>query len=197
MKPIRLLFAMFAAALLIQGCAGQKEPASQAVASIEASLDGVRVDASKYAADQLQEVDASVASLKESLGKGDYKAVLANAPTISGQVAALKDSVAAKKSEAEAAMAAATQEWESLSADVPQMIAAMQSRVDVLAQAKKLPKNLSADAFKAAQEGLSTVKTAWADATASFGSGNAVAAVSKAREAKQKAAEVMQSLGMG
>ncbi|MET0985053.1 MAG: hypothetical protein ABW034_06560 [Steroidobacteraceae bacterium] len=197
MNKIRLLCAICIAALFIGGCAGQKEPASQAVAAIESSLDAIRADASKYASDQLQHTDAQLAVLKESLAKGDYKAVQANAPGLASQVAELGQTVSTKKSEIQTAMADARKEWESLSADVPQMIAAVQSRVDVLGQARKLPKNLSADTFKAAQDGLNMAKSTWAEATASFGSGNAVDAVSKARTAKEKASEAMQTLGMG
>jgi hypothetical protein len=192
---VLLAIAIVAAAL--GGCANQKEPATQAVASITASLEAVREDASKYASEQLAQAEASLASLKASLDKGDYKAVLANAPALTNQVASLAQATAATKSEAEAAAAAATQEWQALSTDVPQMISAVQSRVDILGKSKKLPKSLSADAFKAAQDSLSSMKTQWADAAATFSAGNAVDAVNRARAVKQQGTEVMQALGMG
>jgi hypothetical protein len=122
---------------------------------------------------------------------------MAKAPALTSQVASLSQTVSTKKTEVEAAVAAASKEWQSLSADVPQMIAAVQSRVDVLSQSRRLPRNLSADTFKAAQDGLDTMKSTWAEATSSYGAGDPLAAVSKARAAKEKATEVMQSLGMG
>jgi hypothetical protein len=197
MNRTRVLLAIVIVAAALGGCANQKEPATQAVASITASLDAVRADASKYASEQLTQAEASLASLKASLDKGDYKAVLANAPALTSQIASLEQATAAKKSEAEAAAAAATQEWQGLSADVPQMIAAVQSRVDILSQSKKLPKNLSADALKSAQDGLSSMKSSWAEATSAFSAGNATAAVNKARAVKEQGAKVMQTLGMG
>ena len=196
MNAIRNMFAILIAATLIGGCANQKEPATQAVETIAASLETVRADAAKYASDQLQQAEGSLATLQDSLGKDDYKAVLASAPALSTQVAALTQTVKDKKAAADAAMAAATQEWQALSVDVPQMVSALQSRVDILGQAKKLPKTLSADTFKAAQSGLDTLKSTWAEATAAFDAGDPVNAVSKAQAAKQKATEVMQSLGM-
>ena len=197
MNRTRVLLAIVIVAAALGGCANQKEPATQAVASIAASLEAVREDASKYASEQLAQAEASLASLKASLDKGDYKAVLANAPALTNQVASLAQTTAATKSEAEAAAAAATQEWQALSTDVPQMISAVQSRVDILSKSKRLPKNLSADAFKSAQDGLSSMKTSWAEAAAAFSAGNAVDAVNKARAVKQQGTEVMQALGMG
>lgn len=197
MNRTRVLLAIVIVAAALGGCANQKEPATAAVASIAASLEAVRGDASKYASEQLAQAEASLASLKASLDKGDYKAVLANAPALTNQVASLGQAAATRKSEVEAAAAAAGQEWQALSADVPQMISAVQSRVDILSKSKKLPKNLSADAFKSAQDGLSSMKTSWAEAAAAFSAGNAVDAVNKARAVKQQGAEVMQTLGMG
>lgn len=184
-------------ALLAAGCAGQKEPANKAVADIEASLSAMRDDATKYAATEFQQVEAGLASLKASLAKGDYKAVVAAAPAMSGQVAALQQTVAAKREEAQAAMAAASEQWRTLSAELPDMVAAIQSRVDILGQSKKLPKNLTADAFQQAKDGLEWMKTSWNEATNQFGSGNPVDAVAKAQAVKEKGAEVLKLLGMG
>ena len=130
---------LLAATLLAVGCAGQKEPATKAVADIEASLTSIRADAEKYAPGELQQADQVVASLKDMLTKKDYKSVVAAAPGISQQIAALQQTVATKRSEMEAVVAAASQQWQTLSADVPKMVEAIQSRVDILSKARKLP----------------------------------------------------------
>ena len=115
---------------------------------------------------------------------------------MSGQVSALQQTVATKKSEMDSAVAAATQQWQSLAAEVPKMVEAIQSRVDILSQSRKLPKNLTKEAFESAKGGLEAMKIAWAEATAMFGAGNAVDAVTKAQAVKEKGNEVMQVLGM-
>ncbi|HEY4369349.1 MAG TPA: hypothetical protein VGN07_19105 [Steroidobacteraceae bacterium] len=189
--------ALVAAAALVAGCSGQKEPANNAVTGIETTLNSIHDDAMKYAATELQQADAGLAALKDSLAKKDYKSVLAAAPAVSAQVAALQSSVAAKKAEAQAAMAAAGDQWRVLSADVPNMVSAIQSRIDTLSQAKKLPKTLTADAFQSAKDGLEFMKTTWSEATQQFGTGNAVDAVAKANTVKDKGAEVLKLLGMG
>jgi paraquat-inducible protein B len=185
-----------AAALVAFGCANQKGPAEQAIAKIETAVAEIKDAAAKFAPSDLQGVEYSLAALKEKIAKGDYKAVLAEAPALTSAVDSLKQTVATKKSEAEAAIAAATAEWSSLSADVPKMVDAIQSRVDILGQARKLPKNISQEAFDAAKSGLESMKATWAEATAAFASGDAVDAVSKANSVKQMGTDVLQKLGM-
>jgi len=189
--------ALVAVTLLAAGCASQKDPATKAVADIEASLSSLQADATQYASAELQPVEDALASLKTSLANNDYKAVLAAAPAVSSQVAALQQTVAQKKEEAQAALAAATEKWQSLSADVPNMLSAIQSRVDVLSKSKKLPKNVSADAFQSAKDGLAELKSNWDEASAAFTAGKAADAVAKAEAAKAKGAEVLKLLGMG
>lgn len=188
--------ALLVMALFMTACARQKEPATKAVAEIETSVNTLRDDASKYAAAEFKPVEDSLASLKASLASGDYKAVLAAAPGLSAQLTTLQQSVADKKKEAEAALAAATEQWKALSTEVPDMLAAIQSRVDVLSQSKRLPKNLKAEAFQAAKDGLEAMKTGWSEAGSEFSSGAAAAAVTKAQAAKDKGAEVLKLLGM-
>jgi DNA repair exonuclease SbcCD ATPase subunit len=189
--------ALLLASLMLAACAGQRDAATKAVGDIEASIASLRDDASKYAAAELQQAEAGLASLKDQLAKEDFKGVVAAAPAVSAQVASLQQTVAAKREEAHAAMAAASEEWRTLSAEVPQMVQAVQSRVDVLAQSKKLPKGVSKEAFESAQTGLEAAKTAWTEATAAFGAGDPVKAVELGKSAKESGTAALSSLGMG
>ena len=196
MRSLKTGWLIVAAALLATGCANQKEPAEKAVAQVESALAAVKDEAAKYAPDALQGVESTLAGIKDKLAKGDYESVLAEAPQVTSAVSSLKETVATKKAEAEAAIAAATTEWNSLSADVPKMVAAIQSRVDILGQSRKLPKNVSQEAFDAAKAGLETMKSTWAEATSAFASGDAVNAVNLANSVKRKGSEVLAQLGM-
>jgi hypothetical protein len=191
-----VMISLFAAALLIAGCAGQKGPATQAVTAAETALAAIKDDAAKYLPSDLQGVEATLTSLKDGLAKGDYKAVLAGAPALMTSLTSLKDAAAAKKTEMVAATAAATTEWGALSADLPNMVAAIKSRVDVLSGSKRLPKNITQSSFDSAKAGLDMINNTWTEATAAFGSGNAVDAVAKAKMVKEKGAEVLKLLGM-
>jgi hypothetical protein len=189
-----LLAAMMAA--LIVGCASQKQPAEQAIAAADTALGAVRDQAQKYVPDQLQAVDAQIASAKDSFAKGDYKAVVAAGPAIMAAISSLKDAASAKAADAEAALSKAKDAWSSVSTDVPKMVEAIQSRVDMLSKSHHLPKNVSKDSLAAAKSGLDSMKSMWSDASAAATSGDYTGAMAKAQAVKDKATEIMKSLGM-
>jgi hypothetical protein len=184
------------AALVLVGCAGQKEPAEKALASAQAALATIHDAAQKYAPDQLQAVETQLAGVKDSLAKGDYKGVLAAAPALSTAISTLKDTADAKQKDAEAATAQAKDAWGPLSTDVPNMVAAIQSRVDVLSKSHHLPKGVSKDGLASAKSGLGSMKAAWSDAANSAAAGDYTTAVGKAQAMKAQAADIMKSLGM-
>jgi hypothetical protein len=184
-----------AAALVLTACANQKEPAEKAVAQIEASLADFKADAEKYAADDLRGVEESVARLKGELASKNYKAVVMQTPTVSSNIAALKDSVAKKKAEAEEMLAAAQQEWTDLSASVPDIVAKLQAKEDSLTKSRKLPKGVDKAAFEAAKTDFEALKSSWAEAGAEFSSGMVADAVRRARAAKAKGQELVEKHG--
>ena len=184
------------AAVLVVGCASQKAPAEQAVAGAETALAAARDDAQKYVPDQLQAVDAQLAALKDSLTKGDYKSVLTGAPTLNSAISSLKDAAEAKKADTEAALAKAKDAWGPLSAEVPKMVDAIQSRVTALSKSHHLPKGVTRDGLASAKSGVDSLKSMWSDASNASASGDFTTAVGKAQAVKDKAAEIMKSLGM-
>jgi len=188
--------AAMAVFVLAAACANQKAPATKAVADAEAALAAFRDDAARLLPDDLSAVDSTLASLKDSLAKSDYKAVMAAAPDLSNRIAALRDATAAKKAEWEAANAAAREQWNTYAADLPKMLEAIQSRVDILGKARQLPRNVSREAFDNAKAGLDWMKTSWAEATDAFNAGNAVDAAAKAQAVKDKGNEVLGLLGL-
>ena len=182
--------------VLIVGCANQKGPAEQAIAGAETALAAVRDTAQKYVPDQLQAVDAQIASAKDAFAKGDYKGVLAAAPAITAAISGLKDAAQAKEADAQAAMSKAKDAWTSISTDTPKMVDAIQSRVDILSKSHHLPANVSKDALAGAKSGLDSLKSMWSDAQSAAASGDYSTAMSKAQAVKDKASQIMQSLGM-
>ena len=184
------------AAALVMSCANQKAPAEQAVAVAEAALAAVRDSAQKYAPDQLQAVEDQLKGLKDSLAKGDYKAVLTGAPTVNSAINSLKDAAEAKKADADAASARAKDAWGPVSADVPMMIEAIAKRVDSLSKSHRLPKGVTKQGLAAAKSGLDSLKSQWTEATSAATSGDYTTAMLKAEGVKTKAAETMRSLGM-
>jgi hypothetical protein len=189
------LLCVLLAAVVIVGCS-KKQPAEQAIAGVESALAPVKEVAQKYVPDQLQAVNAQIEAAKDSLGKGDYAAVIASAPKITSAIGDLKTAAAAKKDEVEAALAKAKEAWGPASADLPKMIDAIQRRVNSLSKSRKLPAGITKDALASAKSEVESLKSSLADATSAAGSGDFTAAMAKAQEIKAKATEIMQSLKM-
>jgi hypothetical protein len=191
---------MVFAALLLAGCANQMEPAKKAIADIEAAISAAGPDASQYVPDQLGTVTQQLGDLKAKFDQKDYKGVIAAAPALLTQAQALAGATASAKEAAEAAKAAALEalgaEWTTLSAALPAQVAAIESRVNILSKSKKLPANLDQATFDSVKAGLADAKTLWDEATAAQASGNVEAAVTAARQVKEKADAAMAALGM-
>jgi hypothetical protein len=183
-------------ALIVFGCASQREPAEQAVANINATLGSVHDAAAKYAPDGLQSVEAQVANLKDSLSKGDYKKVLADAPAVTTALADLQQTAIAKQEEADTKLAQTKQQWRTLSVDVPKMIAAIQSRVEELSKSRRLPKGVSKATAASAKASLESLNSKWSEATSAGANGDYAGGVAKGQAAKDEATETMKELGM-
>ena len=183
------------AALMLAACANQKEPAEKAVAQIEASLAQFKSDAEQYAADELKGVEESIGNLKNELANQNYKAVVMQTPSVASTVAALKDTVAKKKAEAEEMLAAAQAEWTELSASVPDLVGKLQAKVDSFNKTRRLPKGMNRASFDSAKADFEALKSSWAEAGAEFSSGMVADAVRRARAAKAKGEELMEKFG--
>jgi type II secretory pathway pseudopilin PulG len=190
------VLAALLAAVLMAGCANQKTPAQQAIAAAQTALDAVRDEAQKYVPDQVQSVEEQLKALKESFSKGDYKSVLTGAPSLTSAINSLKDATETKKAEAESALARAKDAWGSMSTDVPKMVGAIEGRVAAIAKSHKLPKGVTKDAVAAAKSGLDALKSSWSEAASAAAAGDFTAAVAKGQAVKDKAGEIMKSLGM-
>jgi len=191
MKLTKVLMALTASAVLITGCSSQKNPATNAVAQAEALLSELRVDAAQFAPTELHGAEATLAKLKSDLAKEDYKDVIEGVPQFNKDLTALREVVVAKQTQ----MVAATHEWQTLSAEVPKQVEAIQVRVDALS-GSKLPKEVNKEAFDAAKASLESMKATWAEATAAYQQGDALQAADKARLVQTKAKEVETQLGM-
>jgi hypothetical protein len=139
--------------------------------------------------DDFRSLSDDLAAAKDAFAKKDYKGALAAAQSIQQKANDVTAKAKAKKDELAAS-------WNALSADVPKMVEAVKSRVDILSQSKKLPKGLDQAAFDSAKNDLTAATSAWAEAQAAQAAGKWSDAIAKANEVKAKAAAAMSSLGM-
>jgi hypothetical protein len=196
MKKLSVWLLTALVALALVGCSADKGPAEKALGSAEAAFNAVHDQAMKYAPQELGAVEEQLQSVKDSYARGDYKAVVAAAPALTAAIGKLKDDATAKEAEAAAALAKAKDDWGPTSTDVPKMVDAIQSRVDILSKSHHLPKGVTKDSLAAAKTALDSMKSTWGEATTAASSGDFTGAMSKAQAVKDQATKIMQSLGM-
>jgi len=181
---------LLVSAFMLAACGdGGKGPAEEAIKAAEAAVATAKADAGKFLPDDLKSLEGALAAVKDKFAKGDYKAVVAEAP---GLVAKANDLVASAKTKKEEL----TKSWTTLSEGLPKMVGAIQSRVDILSKAKKLPANLTAEKFAEVKSGLAAATADWAKAQESFKSGNLGDAIALANTVKGKAVQAMEILGL-
>ena len=173
----------------LAACSSGKAPAEQAIKAAEEALNAAKGEAVKYVPDQVKAVEDALNAAKDSFAKKDYAAATSAATSVAAKAKELVAAAAAKKDEL-------TKSWGDLSGGLPQMLDAVKSRVDILSKSKKLPANLDKEKFEGAQSGLAEVNKVWDEANSAFKEGNLAAAVTKATAVKEKASEIMATLGM-
>jgi hypothetical protein len=189
-----MMLALAAGAMLMAGCAKQREPAHDALEKIEASLKDLKEDAAKYAPEGLKGVETQLANLKQSFEAKDYDNVLAGTPQLQKAVGSLHEAVVAGKAQAKAAWAAAKSEWEGVSATVEKQVDTIQARIDELSKARRLPFGINKEEFEGSKSAFESMKTQWAEASAEFRKGDAVEANAKAKTAQGMGEQLMDQL---
>ncbi len=189
MKKYLRLSALLVIVLFVAACASDKKPAEEAIKAAEAAVNSAKGEAMKYVPDQVKGLDDALKSAKDAFAKKDYKAALAAAKDIPAKAKDLSAAANAKKAEL-------TKAWEDMSGGLPKMVEAIKSRVDILSKSKKLPAGMDKAKFDEAKGGLTEITQMWDDAQKAFQSGNLADAVSKANTVKDKAAQIMGTLGM-
>src|SRR5512137_2597070 len=161
----RVAVIVLAVAVLLTGCGSDKGPAEQAIKAAEDAFNAAKAEAVKYVPDQVKSVEGAIAAVKDKFGKNDYKAALTEAGAIPGKVKELTAAANAKKEEL-------TKAWGSMSEGLPKVVEAIQSRVDILSKAKKLPATITAEKFEQAKSGLAALKQEWGQAQEAFKGAN-------------------------
>lgn len=192
-QPYARFIALILAAFVVVGCANKMAPAQKAIADIEAAVTAAGEDATKYVPDQVQAVNDQLANLKGMFDKKDYKGVLAAAPAVLTQAQGLTAAAAAKKTET---MDMYAGEWSNLASSVPQAVAAIQSRVDILSKSKKLPAGMDAATLDSVKTSLAEANSTWTQATQAQAAGDLEQAVTLAQQVKTRTDELLTTLGM-
>lgn len=176
-------------AVALGACSSAKAPAEQAIKAAEEALNAVKAEAMKYIPEQVKKAEDALKAAKDNFEKRDYPAAAAAAKEVAAKAKDLVTGAAARKAEL-------TKSWEEMNATLPKMIADIKSRLSTLAKSKKLPKNLDKAKMESAKSELDAVGREWEEANKSFKEGALADALAKAKDAREKAAGIMSTLGM-
>lgn len=190
---IATMFAVTLLAVAAAGCESQKEPAEQAVANLEKSLEAAAREAEKYVPDEVAAVRAKVADVKTLLEKQDYKAVVAQAPAVAAELRKLVADAAIAKANFAQQM---TQAWTEYANTLPQAIASVDDRILRYTSGGGLPKGMSREAFKELVAKFDAAKAEWAAAAEAGNAGKYEEAVTKSIEVKRAVEATKEALGM-
>jgi hypothetical protein len=179
-----------AAAMMIAGC-GSRGTAESVIGQADGAVKTLEPEASTTAPEELKAAQGTLAQMKQSFDKHDYKVVVNDVPKFNEQMQKLKDTMAAKQTET----LAASQEWTTLNAEVPKSVEAIQARVDSL-KPGALPKDVTKEELATAKTDLEAMKVTWSEATAAANAGNTTEAATKGRIVQAKVEELKNSLGM-
>src|SRR5882724_9698206 len=134
MRILKYVYILLVAALLV-ACARDKEPPEAAIKAAAQAIEQIRGEATLYAPEKLQELEAGLKAAQDNFAKKEYKAALDAASGLAAKTQDVAKAAADKKAEL-------TKSWEDMSAGIPQMMDAVKSRLDILAKSKKLPAGL-------------------------------------------------------
>jgi hypothetical protein len=180
-----------AAAVGLAGCASQKEPAEQALAAIDKTLEGSGAQVQKYLPERYQEIEAKVKALRDALAQENYGDVVADAPAVTDLLRKAVADSAIRRAQLRVEMEA---EWAELVKTMPGMIQAMDRKIAV--QGGRPPAGLDQSGWKAMIDSYDATRDAWGKASAEISAANFEDTVLAARDAKAKIAAMMDTLGV-
>jgi len=179
--------------LALAACAGQKEPAQQAVNDLDAALAKVAEMGEKYMPAEYAEVQAQIAGLRSSFDGGDFDAVVAGAPKAAAAIRKLQaDSIIAKADLAKKMNA----EWVEIAKTMPDTIVSVDRQISKFAASGRTPKGMDRDAYKQLVASFDEAKKTWTAAAEAGNAGKYEEAVTQSRQVKEVVDATMQALGM-
>jgi len=186
-----VLAALTAGLLGLAGCASQKEPAMQAMAGIEKSLEASGAMLQKYLPERYEEISARITALREDLAQEKYGDVVSGAPAVAD---ALRRAVADSQIRKAQVRVELESVWGDLVNTMPAMLAAVDKKIS--SQGGRPPKDMDRDAYNTLVETYDAARSSWSKAAESVDASNFESTVATAREARTAIAGVMDKLGM-
>jgi hypothetical protein len=170
-----LVLGLMVLPLLVVGCS--KGPAEAALKAADEAIAKVAPEAQKFVPDQFKALTDAAAAAKASFDKGDYAAALAAAKDLPAKATEVMTAATAKKDELMGT-------WNTMSKDMPILVADWQKKFDELVASKKLPKTATPERIAELKAKLADVSATWAKATEAFNAGDLKGALDQGASVK-------------
>jgi len=170
-----LVLGLMVLPLLVVGCS--KGPAEAALKAADEAIAKVAPEAQKFVPDQFKVLTDAAAAAKASFDKGDYAAALAAAKDLPAKATEVMTAATAKKDELMGT-------WNTMSKDMPILVADWQKKFDELVASKKLPKTATPERIAELKTKLADVSATWAKATEAFNAGDLKGALDQGASVK-------------
>lgn len=189
MKRIWSLILLVVLGIALASCGSEKGAATAAIQAAETAWSAAKDNVMKILPNDAKSMDDAIAGAKASLESGDAKAALAAAKDLPAKIQELTAGLAAKETELRGV-------WDAMSAGLPGVVETVQSRVDVLSKAKKLPAGIEQATFDGVKTSLAEANQMWTEAQSAQQSGNLAEAVTKASGVKDLMVKALTALNM-
>jgi hypothetical protein len=188
-KTWRILAAVIPFALLAACTDAAKVPAEAAMAAASTAVESLKGDAAKFAPEAVKAVEASYATAKDLIAKQDYKGALAAAQDIPTKA---KEAIA----KATATKDTLVKAWNEAGGSLTKMMEAAKSRLDILAQSKKLPAGMDKAALAKAQTDFASLQGGLAAAKEQYKAGDWSGAIAKAKDLNAQGMDLLKAIGL-
>ncbi len=192
---VSCLAAVLSLALVVACTDANKVPAEAALQAAEAAVASLGEVGMKFVPAETQELQRSLAGAKELAGKKDYARALAAAAPIPDKAKQVLAAAHAKRDEL-LKHEALTRTFRELSAPLPNMLAVLKSRLEILSQSKKLPAGMTKASLEEVQAGTADLESSLGAAQAQARGGDLEGAIAKASELNARGAALLRSIGM-
>jgi len=189
---MRFMLLALAASLAVAACS-QKDPAATAIDAAESALAAVHEQAQKYVPKQYAEVKARLDEARKAFGEERYEDALAIAKDMPARARELSEAATAARDRLAAEIAV---DWKRLQAELPGLVAGLESRIAELSSVRRLPEGIGQETLERARDGLELAKGAWGQAREAFDAGNLEGAVARGLEADRLVRELREAVGM-
>jgi hypothetical protein len=179
--------------LLLAACNSQKQPAEAAFAQAQASVAPVSAELEKYAPEEFAKLTALLDDMKSKLNSRDYAGAVALRAQVMGQLVAASGAAGQRKNEL---LKQFSNDWQTLAASIPQLLAQLNSRENYLQGVGKLPKGVGAEGVQQAKQALIDLDSQWAAAMNAARNRDPESALTKAHEIQKRGAEIGAMIGL-